>query len=241
MASVTRAKLFLPITTAIALVLLARVAIAEPAFLSPAQINPSELLPPPPADGSNAAKAELAELHRIEDTRTAERFVQAKSDGDNETVTLFANALGSSFDLTKLPATAKLFSGIVHDEDAISGVAKKYFHRNRPYVVDVSLKHCGSGVSKGGQTSYPSGHATVAFAMGVVLAELMPAKAQDILSRSADFAESRLVCGVHYRSDIEAGQVLGSVIAIKLMEIPEFQSAFSAAQAELKAKGFAVN
>ncbi len=42
--------------------------------------------------------------------------------------------------------------------------------------------------------------------MGVVLAAVMPDKAQIILARASEFGEHRLVCGVHFRSDIVAGQ-----------------------------------
>ena len=43
---------------------------AAPSFLTPDQYDPARLLPPPPADGSDAAKAELAELHRFPATGT---------------------------------------------------------------------------------------------------------------------------------------------------------------------------
>jgi acid phosphatase (class A) len=207
---------------------------ADPAFLSPAQTDPAKLLPPPPADRSEVQSAELAELHRIEQTRTPARLAQAEADSKNETVTLFAGVLGPTFDIAKLPATAKLFNDIDAEESSVTGAAKKYFHRNRPYVFDPSLKDCGHS-PLGGQTSYPSGHTTVGFAMGVVLASLVPSKAQAILARSADFGFSRMVCGVHYRSDVVAGQVLGTVIAEDLLENAAFEKEYAAAKTELEA------
>ena len=44
--------------------------------------------------------------------------------------------------------------------------------------------------------------------MGVVLASLLPDKAQAILQRASVFAENRLICGVHFRSDIVAGRLV---------------------------------
>jgi membrane-associated phospholipid phosphatase len=82
--------------------------------------------------------------------------------------------------------------------------------------------------------SYPSGHSTLAFSMGVVLADLMPGKSQAILSRAGQYAERRLVCGVHYRSDIVAGQQFGTVLALRLMENPAFQAQMAKARAELR-------
>ena len=72
--------------------------------------------------------------------------------------------------------------------------------------------------------------------MGVVLASLVPARSQEILARASQYAERRLICGVHYRSDIVAGQQFGTVLALKLMQKPEFQALMTVAQAELKGR-----
>jgi acid phosphatase (class A) len=72
--------------------------------------------------------------------------------------------------------------------------------------------------------------------MGVVLAELLPAKSQAILARAGQYAERRLVCGVHYRSDIVAGQQFGTILALRLMENPVFQGQMAKARAELRAR-----
>jgi acid phosphatase (class A) len=64
---------------------------------------------------------------------------------------------------------------------------------------------------------------------------LVPGKAQAVLARASDYAESRLVCGVHYRADIEAGQVLGNVLVARLMTKPAFKAEVDAAAAELQA------
>lgn len=56
-----------------------------------------------------------------------------------------------------------------------------------------------------------------------------------MLARAADYAESRLVCGVHYRGDVDASQVLASVLVAKLMSKPAFVAEVEAAGAELAA------
>ncbi len=66
----------------------------------------------------------------------------------------------------------------------------------------------------------------------------MPTKAQAILNRVAGFSEKRLSCGVHFRSDIEAGQTLGTVIATNLLQDAAFRKEYDDAAAELRADDF---
>jgi acid phosphatase (class A) len=53
------------------------------------------------------------------------------------------------------------------------------------------------------------------------------------MARAKEFAENRLVCGMHFRSDIEAGQEMGTVIALSLMQNAAFKADYDAAKAEL--------
>jgi acid phosphatase (class A) len=69
----------------------------------------------------------------------------------------------------------------------------------------------------------------------VVLAALLPAKSQAIMARASEYAEHRLVCGVHFRSDIVAGQQYGTILALKLMDNPEFKAQMAKARTELAA------
>ncbi len=198
------------------------------------QIDPSRLLPPPPVPGSPLARSEVAELHAIAERATPDMRAAAKHDSDDERPDLFNNVLG--FDVMALPATAKLLNDVVKEQSADASAAKKFFHRDRPWIVDSSIESCETHGPGPAKTSYPSGHATLAFSTGVVLAALMPDKAQLILTRAQDYAGNRLVCGVHFRSDIAAGQELGTIAAVTLMQEPAFQSEMDAARAELRAQ-----
>jgi acid phosphatase (class A) len=215
-------------------------ACAAPVFLTSAQVNPAQLLPPPPADGSAATQAELAELHRIENSRTADDLARAKNDASTEDVTAFAAVMGSGFDLKGLPKTTKLFADVREEEKTAAKLAKDYFKRTRPYAADPSLKSCVDK-SDAPKTSYPSGHATMGYSMAIVLAALAPEKAQTIMARASEYAENRLVCGVHYRRDIAAGEALGTAVSVELMSVPAFKNEFEAARDELRAAHIVAN
>ena len=206
---------------------------AQAAILDPAEINAAQLLPPPPESGSERAKAEVAELHAVAAASSPALVEAARRDDGDEKPDLFNAALG--FDITALPAASRMLSDIAREEEADSKPAKTFFHRNRPWIVDSAIKTCVPVKPGPAATSYPSGHTTLAFSMGVVLATLMPEKAQAILARAEEFGEHRLVCGMHFRSDIVAGQQFGTILALRLMEKPAFKAEMDAARSELRA------
>ena len=205
--------------------------------LTAADIDPIRLLPPPPADGSDRQKAELAELRRYQDTRTGGQFDQAVWDEEHEDVGLFISVLGPKFDLVALPQTAKLIAVVENDEVIAASAAKKAFHRHRPWIFDDGLVGCARGAAKDPLSSYPSGHGTLGYTDATVLAALMPDHAADIMARASEYADNRLVCGVHFRSDIVAGEALGTALGVMLLKSPALQAQIAAAKAELQAAG----
>jgi acid phosphatase (class A) len=68
-----------------------------------------------------------------------------------------------------------------------------------------------------------------------VLAELAPDRATEILMRARSIGESRIVCGVHYVSDIQAGRDAGAVLVARLHADPAFQADLVKARDEIKA------
>jgi acid phosphatase (class A) len=205
--------------------------------LTAEQVDPSRLLPPPQADGSDLQKADLAEVQRIYRSRSPERRARAEWDDKHESVELFFATLGPQFDLAKLPKTASLMAVVDNEQSVVANIAKRYFRRNRPWAIDPSLVACDYEPNAAPRTSYPSGHAMLSYSEGYVLAALMPEKAQPILSRASEYAYSRLVCGAHYGSDIEASHALGTAMAVMMLQNPTFKAQFEGARAELRAAG----
>jgi len=206
-----------------------------PLLLNPGNFDPALLLPPAPLDDSAVGRAELAQLHLIDRTRTPDDVAHAKEDGALKNVTIFAAVMGPRFDLEKLPATKALFHTVREEEKAAADRAKDHFRRNRPWITDPTLHPCATDDEP--QSSYPSGHTSMGYSMAAILARLVPAKAPAIMARAADYAHSRLVCEVHFQGDVVAGQAYGMMIAERLMEQPEFRKSFDAAESELKAAG----
>jgi acid phosphatase (class A) len=219
-------------------------------ILTQAEIDPARILPAPPMDGSATQKQELADLKRLLAARTPERFTQAKWDQDHEDSSIFGSVIGPAFDLKELPATAKMLNDIEHDQNIAASAAKEYFHRVFAAVIDTSIVdlNCDpaavrAGAAKPGgrvRRSYPSGHATLGFTVGIVLAELIPEKAQAILARAQDYGYSREVCAEHYHSDVEASHALGTALGIRFLNSAALKPELEAAEAELRAAHIAI-
>jgi acid phosphatase (class A) len=214
-------------------------------FLDPSGVNPSQLLPPPPKDGSVEQQREMAEVKRLIQSRSKERYAEAVWDARHEDPTPFLVAIGPGLDLTKLPATARLLSDILNDQMVATSLAKDFFRRKFPVAAEMpsdSYEEWTCDLKPRRPTalplrSYPSGHATMAYTFGVVLSELVPEKSQVILARSASYAYSREICGDHYHSDVEAGHVLGTTLGVLLLHNATLKPEIDAAKAELKSAG----
>jgi acid phosphatase (class A) len=209
---------------------IAALAADEQPLLSTPPFIAHALLPAPPADDSATAREELAELHMLQMQRTAEQVARAKADGDEENVFAFTSVLGPQFTAGQFPLTIRLFDHVNATEKAVLREAKDYWHRRRPYIVDATLAPCSTG-SPG---SYPSGHSTIAYMDAALLAQMLPERHDALFERAADFAHNRLVCGVHYPSDVEAGKILGTVLAALLQREPSLSAELAAASSELR-------
>jgi acid phosphatase (class A) len=201
-------------------------AAADHPYLTPAQVDLARLLPPPPTDNGPDMQAVL-EAQR---TRTPERVAQADADGREGIYDMFGSILGPRF--ANLPLATTLFERLGDTEEVVSAPAKEGFDRKRPFLVNPNV-HPAIRLSK--SASYPSGHATRVTMDGIVLAAMIPEYRVPIFARMADYAQSRVIGGVHYPSDIEAGKRAGTAIAAVLFNDPAFAPDFAAARREVRA------
>ena len=215
----------------------ARPAIVAPRvanYVDPAVLGLPNLISDPPAADSSANEDELTQLHRIEAARTPAQVAAARADEAEEDLFLFKTVLGSRFNPESLPATAQLGQHVKNEQSVTGGLLKSTFTRPRPYQTDKTL-HPVCALTQV-PNSYPSGHALTGYLEGLTLAEIVPEKRTEILARADDYAFNRLVCGVHYPSDIEASRRVAYVVFGYMMATPQFQRDLAAAKAETRAK-----
>jgi len=205
--------------------------VAHAAMLDPTSVAPGQFLPPPPAENSAAAIAEMKEVNDIIARSSPADIAAAAKDDADEGPDIYNAVLG--FDVKDRPQTLKLLTMVADEEETDTKRAKTFFHRKRPWVIDPAVKTCTLETLNQIPNSYPSGHASLGYSLAVVLTHLMPEKSQAILSRAAEYAEHRLVCGMHFRTDIVASQQYGTILALRLMENAAFMQQMEKAKAEL--------
>ncbi len=201
-------------------------------FVASAEIDAADMLPAPPADDSATNKAEIRQLHQIEDRRTPAAVAHAQADAAERDIFIFKPVLGDGFNAKALPLTAALSAHVEEDELADIEPVKRVFGRLRPYQFDKSLHPVCRATMK--NDSYPSGHAMSGYLEALVLASMLPEKKDAIFARADDFAHSRLVCGVHHATDLEASKELAYALFGVMADSARFKVERSAAERELR-------
>ena len=218
-----------------------------PGYLSPEERPDSAAwLPPPPASGSAAFEADV-EVHRatraLRDSprwQVAARDARLKFPAATES---FACALGLPISEAETPDLYALLRRTLVDAGQATSGAKAKYQRPRPFEVNEDST-CTPGDEKTlrGNGSYPSGHAAAGWAWALILAELAPDRSVTILQRGLDFGASRVICGVHWQSDVDAGRTVAAVAVARLHANDEFAAQLSRAAREVaraRAKGTA--
>lgn len=206
-------------------------------YLETAQLPDSvALLPPPPAPGSAAFVLD-EQVNLARNLRGTPRWQQAIADANlqfPEAASIFACAIGTRIDEATTPRLYGLLRRTRTDAAVISDGAKVRYNRGRPFVANgqsTCTPDKEAGLAENG--SYPSGHTSIGWAWALILAELAPERSDAILARGRSYGESRLVCNVHWHSDVLAGRFMGSAVVARLHADAAFRSDMDAARTEL--------
>ncbi len=196
------------------------------------------LLGPPPPDGSGTKLGDIATYRATRALLDKPRGRLATRDavyGADALMQDFACALGVSINPHKAPALNHLLSRMGVDSGQVMGHAKLVYKRPRPFV-ELGGPICVARDDELSKSySYPSGHSTYSWTAGLILAELAPDRSGEILARARVYGESRVVCGVHYASDVQAGRLAASALFGALNANATFEADLAQARTELEA------
>lgn len=195
----------------------------------------ASLLPQPPVPGSAAQSRDEAEAQHALTLRGTSRWEQAIRDADLRAPTeQFECALGIKVSKTDTPHLARLLNRSMIDFAYSSMAAKRKYQRPRPFMVN-GAPICTPDFEKVLRLdgSFPSGHSAYGWGTALILAEIAPERANDLLVRGRAYGQSRVICNVHWLSDTEEGRVIASATFARLHSQKDFQSDLKAARKEI--------
>lgn len=200
-------------------------------------IDSLALLPPPPEIGSILFLYDQAMYEKGFLLRGTERGKQAAADADlaaGGVANAFSTAFGFPITKKDSPEIHKLLTNMIEDAgDLATRSAKQEYMRIRPFAF-YGVETCNTKEQKALSTngSYPSGHTSIGWASALVLTEINPAKQDAILKRGYELGQSRVICGYHWQSDVDAARVVASAVVATLHSNPEFLAQLEKAKAE---------
>jgi acid phosphatase (class A) len=207
-------------------------------YLAPAERPDSvALLPSPPSPGSPELAADEALYRDFMSLAATPRWPLARQDGNLQfpaAVDAFACALGMKVSRERTPRLYLLLQRTVVDAGQSTAAAKQKYQRQRPFeVAGDEICVPSDEASLRGNASYPSGHASVGYVWGEVLAAVAPDRAPAVRERGLQFGISRAVCRLHWQSDIDTGREVGAAVMLALRDKPEFVADLAVARGEL--------
>jgi acid phosphatase (class A) len=199
--------------------------------------NSLDLLPPPPEEGSIAFgldQAMAAYYVALQDDARKAQAVQDNVLSFPEATAAFQGVLPISISEETTPHIYMILRRTLADAGLSTYAAKNHYQRPRPFMVngtptltpdeEVHLRKDGS---------YPSGHTAIGWAWALILTELFPEQTDAILKSGKAFGISRMVCNVHWHSDVVAGRMMGSATVARLHGDDDFLNDLEAAKRKI--------
>ena len=206
-------------------------------YLQPNQLPDSvSLVPVHPKPGSWEQGADEAVYKATRALRDSPRWKVAAKDADLRfpaAAGVFACTLGIWISEEATPHLNMLLRRVRMDASRANDKAKDHYKRVRPYLAKGD-QSC-TPWEKDHSDSYPSGHASIGWAWALTLAEVVPDRADAILARGVSFGASRYICGAHWKSDVEAGRLVGAATVSRLHDDPVYRAQQALAAKEIAA------
>ena len=194
-------------------------------------------LPGPPDSTSVAFMNDVARYYWGKEMRNdPERVAQATRDavyGLETILTEFEEAFGMKVTKEDTPEIYKVLLEGTATCDSICTRPKREYMRRRPFMVfneptlypedEPSLRLNGS---------YPSGHTLLGWSSALLMMEINPDRATEILARGYRYGENRLVVGAHWQSDTDAARLAASAAYARLHTSERFLEQMKKAREE---------
>ena len=196
-------------------------------------------MPGPPDSTSTAFAYDVSRYYwgkemRKDSVRAAEATRDAVY-GLATILTEFREAFGMEITKEGTPEIYKVLDMGTETCGKVCSLPKKKYMRRRPFMVfnegtlypedEPSLRKNGS---------FPSGHTTLGWSAALLMMEINPDRANEILARGYRYGENRVVVGAHWQSDTDAARIATSAAYAKLHTSEAFLLQMRKAREEFK-------
>lgn len=146
---------------------------------------------------------------------------------------VFGDCLDITLDPETTPEIIKLAEKAVTDAKRANTNVKDYYQRKRPFATfnEPSLKP-ETDEQEALTYSYPSGHSSRGWMFALALATVAPECTEALMLRAREFAMSRVICGHHWKSDIDASLMLTAGIFANVVVSEAYQQQLVKAREE---------
>jgi acid phosphatase (class A) len=194
----------------------------------PSRLDWAVILPQGPQQGSLGDRYDMEVVRSYQTLKDSPRWIQARGDASTNMMAIYGPIIGPDFTPEARPEVVALLAYAARKLSEASTEAKSTFPRPRPFLADPNLQICTDSPPAG--SGFPSGHAGWGWLSAQILARVEPHQAQALLARGRDYGTSRVVCAVHYPSDVEAGRLMGDGVLARLDIDPRYQELLAAAK-----------
>ncbi len=197
----------------------------------------ADAVPPAPVAGSAQDLTDIAASDRLRALENTDRWMLATRHAELRPALALGHfdcALGFRVISDDSPRLTAILERVLHDANEAAELAKARAHRPRPVGSDSERPAC-QVVSAAGRASpsYPSGSATVGSAYGALIAALVPDRTAEATRIGHEIGISRMVCAMHYPSDVAEGEKLGLAAFRQIAATPAYQADAVVAREEI--------
>lgn len=204
----------------------------------------SVILPSPPEVGTEEFANDLyyykwGKQQRLDSLRADQASFDCFNKDFDDIGDCFDSVFGVDINVDNTPEICKLLKRTMVSIRVSFSKAKDEYKRVRPYdeFNEPSLiEERGELDIYRGSYSYPSGHTLRAFTTAYLLSEINPEAASELVRRARIYAENRVICGHHYKSDTDASIMIAGALVAVLHTSDEFIKQMEKAKEEYKEK-----
>ncbi|MBQ7210137.1 MAG: phosphatase PAP2 family protein [Paludibacteraceae bacterium] len=208
----------------------------KPYFVAQQMPDAYQFIPAPPEQNDMRYAYDTAQYQWGKRMRNTPRGEKARLDAEyslERMSKIFSPIIGMEISQDNTPQLWKLLQNTIATAECVNDNAKTTYMRKRPYMVfnePTLVPEDEEELRKNG--SYPSGHTLLGWTTALVLVEIDPDVANEIIKEGYEYGQSRVIAGYHWQSDVDMARLAASAAFARIQTSRAYQKQLRKAQRE---------